>query len=63
MPTNTLEKRRANRKAAMPEVEKIVRRFGIGTINGCLTKIRERNRTRKNIDKLKSELARLQRAV
>lgn len=63
MARNTLEKRRANRKAAMPEVERIVRRFGIGTVGGCISKIRERNAARKKIDNLKKELAALQRST
>lgn len=63
MPANTLEKRRENRKAAQPEVERLVRKFGPGTVAACLGKIRERNKAKKKIAALKAELSKLERSA
>lgn len=63
MTATTLEKRRANRKAAQPEVERLVRKYGPGTIAGCLGKIRERNKAKKKIASLRAELSKLQRSA
>jgi hypothetical protein len=56
-----LEQRRAKRKAAQPEVERLVKRYGIRTIGGCLAKIRERGKVQKKVAALKRELSELER--
>jgi hypothetical protein len=58
-----LEQRRSMRKAAMPEVKKLVSRFSLGTVAGCLANLRERERTIKKIKQLRNQPAALARKV
>jgi len=60
---NTLEKRRAARKAAMPEVMKLVRRYGRTTISGCLAKLKDQDKIRLRIARLKREAVELEKRI
>ena len=63
MAVNPIEKRRALRKAAMPEVKKLVKRYGRATVANCLSQLKEHDRTLKKITELRREAARLERQV
>lgn len=58
-----LEKRRAARKVAMPEVKKLVRRFGRATVAHCLAQLKEHENTITKIEALRREAARLEKTV
>jgi hypothetical protein len=60
---NQLERRRAASTAAMPEVKKIVKRFGRAAVGNCLNKIVEWEREQKKLSKLRSEVAQLERRL
>lgn len=60
---NQLEKRRALRKAAMPETKKLVKRYGRATIAHCLGQLKEHDKTLKKIAELRREAARLEKQV
>ena len=58
-----LEKRRALRAAAMPEVKRLVKKFGRATIANCIAQIKAREKTVQKIAALRREAARLAKAV
>jgi hypothetical protein len=60
---NQLERRRAASTAAMPEVKKLVKRFGRAAVGNCLGKIAEWEREQKKLSKLRSEVAQLERRL
>jgi hypothetical protein len=57
------EKRRETVQAAMPEVKKLVRRFGRSAITSCLNKLREYEKNVHRMQQLKQEVARLERQL
>lgn len=57
------EQRKAQRAAAMPEVKKLVRRFGRTTIAACLSTLKDHEKGVKRLNDLKKEVARLERAL
>jgi hypothetical protein len=57
------EKRRAARKAAMPEVKKLVRRYGRANIARCVMDLQAQEKTAKQIASLRKEAARLARSL
>ena len=63
MAVNPIEKRRALRKAAMPEVKKLVKRFGRTTVMNCINQLKEHDKTLKKIAELRREAARLKRQI
>lgn len=58
-----LEKRRIARKAAMPEVKKLVRRFGRANISHCIAQLMEQEKVQKRLADLRKEVARLSKSV
>lgn len=58
-----VEKRRATASAAMPEVKKLVRRFGRLAVHNCLVKIHEQEKALAHLADLKREVAKLSQAV
>ena len=58
-----LEKRRALRAAAMPEVKRLVKKFGRATIANCIAQLQVREKTVQKIAALRREAARLAKAV
>jgi hypothetical protein len=63
MPT-TLRQQRANaRKAAMPEVKRLVKKYGRATISNCVNQLRNIEREQKKIAALKRQIAEMSRRV
>lgn len=60
---NTLDKRRAARKAAMPDVKALVRKHGRAAVNGCLLQIRAHDKAVLKIERLRKEAAALARKL
>lgn len=58
-----IEKRRATAAAAMPEVKKLVRRFGRAAVGNCLAKIAAFEREAKKLNALRSEVSALERRL
>jgi hypothetical protein len=58
-----IEQRRAVKAATMPEVKKLVKRFGRAAISACLAKLREHERGLSKLAALKGEVAKLERAL
>ena len=58
-----LEKRRAARQAAMPEVKRLVKKYGRSTVANCIGKIREQERAVQKLAALKREISQLQKRV
>ena len=54
---------RAQAAAAMPEVKKLVKRFGRMAVNNCLGKISAWEREAKKLAKMRSEVAQLERRL
>lgn len=60
---NRNEVRRAQAAAAMPEVKRLVARFGRTAIANCLNKIRERDKGAERLAALKKQVSELERAL
>ncbi|MDE2103163.1 MAG: hypothetical protein KGL39_38310 [Patescibacteria group bacterium] len=58
-----LEKRKQLRAAAMPEVKRLVKKYGRTTIQNCLLKLKEHDKTVARIAQMKRELQRLEKSV
>lgn len=58
-----LEVRRERRAKAMPEIKRLVAKYGRSTIVNCLNQIKEKEKTLKKVEALKKELVRLEKAV
>lgn len=56
-----MEKAKATREAAMPEVKRLVKKFGRASVGYCLTKLRDRDKAAKKVADLKRELQRLEK--
>ena len=56
-----LEKRKAARAAAKPEVMRLVRKYGRATVANILNGVREKERTAKKIADLRREMAELEK--
>lgn len=56
-----LEVRRARRAKAMPEVKRLVVKYGRSTIVNCLNQLKEKEKTLKKVEALKKELSRLEK--
>lgn len=57
------ERRRAAATAAMPEVKRLVKRFGRQAVSNCLSKIHAWEREAKKLSKMRSEVAQLERRL
>lgn len=55
----TLAQRIAKRTAAMPEVKKLVRRYGRATITNCLGKLAQEAKVQKEIKALQAKVREL----
>lgn len=53
----------AKREAAMGDVKELVKRHGLRTIGGCLTRIRAHDQAQRRLADLKAEAARLERRL
>lgn len=58
-----VERRRAVAAAAMPEVKKIVRRFGRAAVGNCLAKIQAWERENKKLSVLRNEVKAMERRL
>lgn len=58
-----IEQRNAVKAAAMPEVKKLVKRFGCAAVSACLGKLREHEEGLSKLAAFKSEVAKLERAL
>lgn len=56
------ERRRALRVAAMPEVKRLVKKFGRATISSCIGKIRDGEKAAAKLAALKREIATLRKS-
>lgn len=56
-----LERRRELQQAAMPEVKKLVRRYGRTVITVCLSKLKEHEKACQKLAALKREVAALEK--
>lgn len=59
-PPSKLDLHRAAIKAAMPDVEAAIKAHGLSIVNGCLAKIRERNRLKRKADGLRQQIAEIE---
>lgn len=57
------ERRQRARAEAMPLVKKLVRKFGRSTINGCLMKIRDKEKTMDRMADLRAELREIEKKL
>jgi hypothetical protein len=57
------EKHRALRKQAMPEVLKLVKKYGRKAISGCLTKVRETEKAKRKLAEMQKEIEQLKRSI
>lgn len=60
---NARERYRQVVAAAMPEVKKLVKRFGRPAVGNCLAKIAAWEREAKKLSKLRSEVTQLERRL
>lgn len=60
---NTREIRRARASAAMPEVKKLVSRFGRMAVANCLGKIKARDKEASRLAALKKQVAELEKGL
>lgn len=58
-----LDRRRAARKAAMPEVKKLVKKYSRAAVYGCLMQIRAHDKAVQKIERLRKEAAALARKL
>lgn len=58
-----IELRRARAHAAMPEVKRLVRKFGRSVVASCLIKLREHEKGIAKLQALKTEVAKLERQL
>jgi hypothetical protein len=56
-----MEKAKAAREKAMPEVKRLVKRYGRAAVGNCLAKLRDRDKAAKKVAELKRELSRLEK--
>lgn len=61
--SKTVQQRQSARKAAMPEVKKLVKRFGRATISSCLSQLRELDKQAQRLAALRKEVRELARKV
>ena len=57
------EKRRAARKAAMPAVKALVRRYGRSNIAHCIAQLKDHEKSVARLNELKKEVAKLERTI
>lgn len=57
------EKVKALRKQAMPEVKRLVSKFGRSIVSGCLTKLSDYDKKMKNLKKAKEEVSKLEKEL
>jgi len=57
----SLERRKELAKKAMPEVKKLVRKFGRTAINNCLIKLHEFEKKAERLEEIKREVKKLER--
>lgn len=60
---NIPEQRRVAREKAMPEVKKLVKKYGRQTIAGCLNNLRDYEKKIKELQHAKEEVARLEKQI
>lgn len=58
-----LERRRVLRSQAMPEVKRLVKRFGRSTIAACLGALKEHEKSLSKLAALKQEVAKLEKDI
>jgi hypothetical protein len=58
-----LEKRKADRAAAKPEVLRLVKKYGRATVANILSGMREKEKAAKKIAALKREMAELEKRI
>lgn len=58
-----LEKRRALRSAAMPEIKRLVKKYGRTIVASCLVNLKEHDQKLARIAALKREAAELEKAI
>lgn len=63
MAKSPLEVRREKRAAAMPEVKRLVVKYGRSTIANCINQIKEKEKALKKIGAMRKELARLEKTI
>lgn len=56
-------KRQSARAAAMPEVKRLVKKYGRSTIANCVAKIREHEKAAQKLLTLKREVAQLEKKI
>jgi hypothetical protein len=59
----TRDRQRAKAASAMPEVKRLVKRFGRAAVGNCLGKIAAWEREAKKLSKMRSEVAQLERRL
>lgn len=52
---------RAAREAAMPEVQKLVKRFGLTAVGSCIGKLREKAKAQAKFERAAAELEAMKR--
>jgi hypothetical protein len=57
------DKQREAARAAMPDVQKLVRKYGRAAVANCLHKIQLRDREMKKLDTLKKQVGELERGL
>jgi hypothetical protein len=62
-PINQLQRRREIAAAAMPEVKKLVKKFGRPAVGNCVAKIAAWEKENKKLVKMRNEVAALERRL
>jgi hypothetical protein len=61
--TNKREQQRARRDACMPEVKRLVKKYGLATVGGCVARLREHAKAQKKLAELRREAADLEKRL
>jgi 50S ribosomal subunit-associated GTPase HflX len=58
-----VERSKKLREAAMPEVKKLVKKFGRSTVSGCLQRLRDYEKKVEILKQKKQEIAQLEKEI
>ena len=61
--TNTRDRQRALNAKAMPDVRRLVKRYGRLAVGNCLAKIKDRDRQAERLAALRRDVAAMERAM
>lgn len=57
------DQRKAQRDACMPEVKRLVKKYGRSIVSGCVTRLRDYEKAQKRLADLRKEAAELEKRL